>query len=80
MDRLDQAIATLQAENRRLENELKAMRTAIAALQSINRNGHRKSTTGTQTRQTMSVSARRRIAAAQRARWAKWKAQRSKGA
>ena len=32
MDKLDQAITVLKAENKRLENELKAVRAAIAAL------------------------------------------------
>jgi len=40
MDKLDQAIAVLKAENKRLENELKAVRAAIAALQTGGRNSH----------------------------------------
>jgi hypothetical protein len=67
MDKLDQAIAVLKAENKRLQTELKAVRAAIAALQRGGRNGHDR---------TMSASARRKIAAAQRTRWAKWRARR----
>jgi hypothetical protein len=67
MDKLDQAITVLKAENKRLENELKAVRAAIAALQTGGRNGHGR---------TMSASAQRGIAAAQRTRWAKWRARR----
>jgi len=67
MDKLDQAIAVLKAENKRLENELKAVRAAITALQTGGRNSHGR---------TMSASARRKIAAAQRTRWAKWRARR----
>jgi hypothetical protein len=69
MDKLDQAIAALKVENKRLENELKAVRAAIAALQVSGKNGHRR---------TMSASARRKIAAAQRARWAKVRARRKR--
>ena len=67
MDTLDQAIAVLKAENKRLQNELKAVRAAIAALQTGGRNGHDR---------TMSASARRKIAAAQRMRRVKWRARR----
>jgi len=65
MDKLVEAIGTLKAENKGLENDLKAVRVAIAALQASSRNGHSR---------TMSASARRKIAAAQRTRRAKWRA------
>lgn len=66
MDKLDRAITALKAENKRLENELNAVRAAIDALQTGGRNGHGR---------TLSASARRKIAAAQRTR-AKWRARR----
>jgi hypothetical protein len=72
MDKLDQAITALKAENKRLEKQLNQVRGAITALQGISNNGRR--VTATLSGRTMSASARRRIAAAQKARWAKWRA------
>jgi hypothetical protein len=40
MDKLDQAIAALKAENKRWEQEPRQVRTAITALQGVNNNGH----------------------------------------
>jgi hypothetical protein len=72
MDKLDQAIAALKAENKRLERELKHVRSATIALQSVSNNG--RGITARLSGRTMSASARRRIATAQKARWAKWRA------
>jgi hypothetical protein len=72
MDKLHQAIAALKAENKRLEQELRKVRSAIAALQGANKNG--RGITARLPGRTMSDAARRRIAAAQKARWAKWRA------
>lgn len=72
MDKLNQAIATLKAENKRLEQELKNVGSAIAALEGASNNGR-----GIRARlsgRTMSASGRKKIAAAQKARWAKWRA------
>lgn len=41
MDRFDQAMATLKAENKRLEKELNQVDAAIAALQGASNNGRR---------------------------------------
>jgi cell division septum initiation protein DivIVA len=77
MDKLDQAIAALKAENKRLEQELNRVRAAIAALQGAANNGRGiKPSSG----RTISAAARRRIAAAQKARWAKWRAAQRKQA
>ena len=79
MDKLDQAIAALKAENQRLEQELKKVRGAIAALQGATNNG--RGITAKRSRRAISASARRRIGAAQKARWANWRAaQRKKAA
>ena len=87
MSTLDQVLADLKSENNRMENQLKQLRSAIAALQGIssnsrqrrNGNGHTISASASNgTRRTMSASARRRIAAAQKARWAKWKKHQSR--
>jgi hypothetical protein len=72
MDRLDQAITALKAENNRMEQELEKVRSAIAALQGITDNSGK--ITARLSGRMMSASGRRRIAAAQRARWAKWRA------
>ena len=72
MDTLDQAIAALKAENERLEQELEQVRSAITALQGVSNNG--RGITARRSRRTMTASARRRIVAAQKARWAKWRA------
>jgi len=71
--RLTQAIAELKQERARLDG-------AITALESLN--GNRPATragraSGTR---TMSASARMRIAAAQKARWAKWRKANKKAA
>lgn len=73
MDKLDQAIVALKAEGKRLEQELKQVRSAITALQGASNNGIARLSG-----RTLSASTRRRIAAAQKARWAKWRAQRKK--
>ena len=72
MDRLDQAIATLKAASKRLEKELSQVGAAIAALQGASNNG--RGITARLSGRKLSASARRRIAAAQKARWAKWRA------
>ena len=78
MDRLAQAMAALKAEKKRLEQELKQVRAAIAALQGASNNG--RGITARLSGRKLSGSARRRIAAAQKARWAKWRAAQRKRA
>ena len=72
MNNLARLITALEAENERLNGELKQVRKAISALMGINRIVVTKGST----RARMSAVARRKIAAAQRARWAKVKANR----
>ena len=69
-------IASLKKERERAAKELERLDAAIAALGG-SRGG--RAVAGRQKR-TMSAAARKRIAAAQRARWAKWKAAKSKKA
>jgi len=71
MDKLDQAIVALKAENKRLERELQQVRSAIIALQGVSKNG--RGMEASLSGWTMSASARRRIATAQKARWTKWR-------
>jgi hypothetical protein len=72
MDNLDRLITQLKAENKKLNQQLQCVRIAISALQGASSNGHR--------RGRLSASARKRIAAAQKARWARWRAKKSKAA
>jgi len=62
-------IAQLKAERDKAAQQVNALDTAIRALSGLNSAG------ATRGRRTMSAAARARIAAAQRARWAKVKGQ-----
>jgi hypothetical protein len=73
MDNLSRVISSLQSENKRLEVELKKVRSAIRVLSRLNGKSSR-GVSAPRARHVLSAAARRRIAAAQRARWAKWKA------
>ena len=68
MVHLAPVVRGLVAERKRLEIELERVTNALSAL---NRFGAKASPF--RTRPTISVAARARIAAAQRARWAKWR-------
>lgn len=70
MDKLDQALAALKAESKRLEQELRKVRSAITALHGASNDGREITARG----RTLSTSARKRIAVAQKARWSKWRA------
>lgn len=76
MDNLNQIISDLQSENKRLEAELKRVRGAIAVLRKLNGTG-KASVTMLRPRRQLSVAARKRIAQAQKIRWAKWKAKKA---
>lgn len=65
MANLSQAVKQLHKERERLQRELGRIDAALQALGSAN---HSRGP-----RRALSVAARRRIAAAQRARWAKFK-------
>ena len=77
-----QIVSGLQAQRKKLQNALTQMDSAITALRGLNsRGGVRANNVVTmKPRRRMSTAARRRIAAAQRARWAKWKAKHRKKA
>jgi prefoldin subunit 5 len=70
-------ISQLQREKQRLSVELNKVEQAIEALESMNGNNRGKIARRTR---NMSAAGRQRIIAAQRARWAKWRAQHSKKA
>ena len=70
-------VSQLQREKQRLNAELNKVEQAIEALESMNGNSRGKAPRRTR---NMSNAGRQRIIAAQRARWAKWRAQHSKKA
>ncbi|HZR30003.1 MAG TPA: hypothetical protein VFA71_14595 [Terriglobales bacterium] len=79
MANLTGILQELETARGKLQKELSSIDSAIAALQGSNsRRGASANTT--RPRRFMSVAARRRIAAAQRVRWAKWKAAKKKAA
>jgi hypothetical protein len=70
---LTKAIQQLKQERDQARNELDRLDEALTVLGGLA--GEKQgSARGRGKRRTMSVAARKRIAAAQRARWAKWKA------
>jgi hypothetical protein len=79
MDNLNQIISGLQSENKRLEKELKRVRGAISVLRKLNGSvtGRNGTVTTLRPRRKLSAAARKRIAQAQRERWAKWKAKKA---
>jgi hypothetical protein len=66
----------LQAERKNVESELERLDKAIAVLGNLDGSGGGRRGG----RRNLSPAARRRIAAAQRARWAKWKKRHAKRA
>jgi hypothetical protein len=66
MPNLKAVVSQLKSEKSNLEHRLEQVNLALEALGSLN--GHSGSRSG---KRTMSASGRRRIAAAQRARWAR---------
>ena len=77
MANLGKAVLALVAEQRSLQSKLNRVEAAISALRQVSHNGR---AGAGRPKRVLSVAARRRIAAAQRARWAKYKAQQKKAA
>ncbi len=87
MATLDRAVKELKSERSRLEKELERVSAALSVLSSLNSRGRgrgRRRAAGKRLairpQRHMSLSARRRIAAAQKARWAKLRQERLKKA
>ena len=78
MANLTGILQELETARGRLQKELSSIDSAINALRGSGSRGA--SGSATRPRRFMSVAARRRIAAAQRVRWAKWKAAKKKAA
>jgi hypothetical protein len=77
MPNLDKVVKSLLSEQRSLQGRLSQIEAAIAALRGVGQNGRGASL---RPKRVLSVAARRRIAAAQRARWAKYKQQKKAAA
>jgi hypothetical protein len=69
---MQSVVGTLQNEQRRLENELHGVTAALTAFGKVYLGGKPRK------KRTMSAAGRKRIAAAQRARWAKVRASKKK--
>jgi len=78
MINLNAVVANLRAERNHAQQTVEQIDAALAALNGVGRKGSRTFPRRSSGRRTMSAAARRRIAAAQRARWAKWKAAQKK--
>jgi hypothetical protein len=66
----------LERAKREIREEMGRLAKALTALESIGGSGGKSSNVG----RTMSAAARRRISAAQKVRWAKWKKQKRQAA
>ena len=74
MTNLTGVIRQLRKEKQRLHGEMERLNAALAALGSVGGLERRsKGSRMPKVRRPMSAAARKKIAAAQRARWAKWK-------
>lgn len=74
MTNLTGVIRKLQKEKQHVQGEMERLNAALAALGSHRSlEGKSKGSQAPKARRPMSAAARKKIAAAQRARWAKWK-------
>ena len=71
MAQLAAVLEDLKQERTRLNQEIKQLDSAIVAISRVVQNGFQPDTRQKRAPRKMSLAARRRIAAAQRARWAK---------
>lgn len=80
MASLNQVISQLEAKRKEAQRQVERLDSAISALRGVNGGGNVKKSASARPRRVLSVAARRRIAAAQRARWARFKQQQQKKA
>jgi hypothetical protein len=81
MANLTEAVKQLEQERSRMAGQVERLDKAIVVLRRLaHSSGASVSRKPLRKKQTMSVAGRRRIAAAQRARWAKWKREQVKKA
>jgi hypothetical protein len=71
---IDTVVKELKRERNRLENELHRVTAAITTFGSVFMNGTKGARAAKRKKRIISAAGRRRIAAAQRARWAKVRA------
>ena len=69
---MQSVVTQLQKERTRLDNELHRVTAALTAFGKVYMHGS-KPKAATRKKRTISAAGRRRIAAAQKARWAKWR-------
>jgi hypothetical protein len=77
---LTKALRQLREERNRIQNQLKRLDDAIVVLGKVVSGSGIGLRNGRHARRKLSVAARRRIAEAQKARWAKWKLKHAKKA
>jgi 16S rRNA G1207 methylase RsmC len=75
---IDSVVKQLQHERARLENELHRVTAALTTFGTVFLHGTKRAPVATRKKRTISAAGRKRIAAAQRARWAKIKAGKKK--
>jgi hypothetical protein len=80
MANLAEMLKDLREERGSTEKHLRGLDKAIAVLGTLVGRNHREPGQRSAGKRTLSASARRRIAAAQKARWAKWKREQRKKA
>lgn len=71
MGTLDNVLQQLRQEHKQAEGEVQKLEKAILAIESLTGHSVGVTANGTRPKRTMSAAARRKIAQAQRARWAK---------
>ena len=77
---MQSVVSQLQKERTRLEDELHRITTAMAAFGNVYMHGSQpKSAVATRKKRTISAAGRKRIVAAQKARWAKFRKAQKKG-
>ena len=76
MSNLTKAVQWLRKERDQAQRSVEQLDAALKVLTGLGGSRTQAVTRSSGKRRTMSAAARKRIAAAQRARWAKWKAER----
>ena len=76
MTNIAETVKVLAQERSRMAGQVRRLDDAISVLRKLK--GSSLSVMGSAKKRTMSAAGRRKIAAAQRARWAKWKAKNMK--
>lgn len=75
MNNFDNVLQQLRVEQKQAQVTVENLQKAIVAIEGLNGRGAGNTANGTRPKRTMSAAARKRIAEAQRARWAKFKKQ-----